>query len=132
MKFTLLLLLISTSLFAQNSIRFQLKDSNKQELPFASAFLKKLPDSTLYKGFLTDENGLGNIHKIPAGNYFLLIQSTGFVPQKVSLPTLTDESTIDLGIITLASLSRELAEVEVRATKPVSYTHLTLPTKRIV
>jgi len=41
----------SNSLFAQNSLRFHLKDSNQQDLPFASAFLKKLPDSTLYKGF---------------------------------------------------------------------------------
>jgi len=118
MRYLVFLVLFSNTLFAQNSLSFQLKDSNKQDLPFASAFLKKLPDSTLYKGFLTDENGLGKINKIPAGNYFLLIQSSGFVPQKVSLPPLTDESTIDLGIITLASLSRELAEVEVRATKP--------------
>jgi len=118
MRYLFFLVLFSNSLFAQNSLRFQLKDSNQQDLPFASAFLKKLPDSTLYKGFLTDENGLGKINKIPAGNYFLLIQSTGFAPQKISLPTLTDESSIDLGIITLASLSRELAEVEVRATKP--------------
>ena len=118
MRYLFFLVLFSNSLFAQNSLRFQLKDSNQQDLPFASAFLKKLPDSTLYKGFLTDENGLGKINKIPAGNYFLLIQSTGLVPQKVSLPTLTDESNIDLGVITLASLSRELAEVEVRATKP--------------
>ncbi|MFM1836252.1 MAG: hypothetical protein RJA04_940, partial [Bacteroidota bacterium] len=48
MRYLVFLVLFSNALFAQNSLSFQLKDSNKQDLPFASAFLKKLPDSTLY------------------------------------------------------------------------------------
>ncbi len=118
MRFILLLLLISSTAFAQNTLQFQLQDANKQPLPFSTAILKKLPDSTLYKGFLTDENGLGKISKIPAGNYVLQVQSTGFVTKKLSLPNMTETSQIDLGILILSPLSKELAEVEVRATKP--------------
>jgi hypothetical protein len=118
MRFILLLLLISSTAFAQNTLQFQLQDANKQALPFSTAILKKLPDSTLYKGFLTDENGLGKISMIPAGNYVLQVQSTGFVTKKLSLPSMTESSQIDLGILILSPLSKELAEVEVRATKP--------------
>lgn len=119
MRFILLLLLISSTAFAQNSLQFQLQDANKQALPFASALLKKLPDSSLYKGFVTDENGLGKINKIPAGNYLLQIQTTGFITQKIPLPSVTETSTINLGSITMGSLSQELAAVEVRASKPL-------------
>ncbi|MDT8887866.1 outer membrane beta-barrel family protein [Aquirufa sp. LEPPI-3A] len=119
MRFILLFLLISSTAFAQNSLQFHLQDNNKQPLPFSTAILKKLPDSTLYKGFLTDENGLGKINKIPAGNYVLQVQSTGFASKKLSLPSITETSQIDLGIISLSPLTKELAEVEVRATKPL-------------
>ncbi|MHA8081465.1 outer membrane beta-barrel protein [Aquirufa regiilacus] len=119
MRFILLFLLVSSTAFAQNSLQFHLKDNNKQPLPFSTAILKKLPDSTLYKGFLTDENGLGKINKIPAGNYVLQVQSTGFASKKLSLPSITETSQIDLGIISLSPLTKELAEVEVRATKPL-------------
>lgn len=119
MRFILLLLLISSTTFAQNSLQFQLQDNNKQALPFASAILKKLPDSSLYKGFLTDENGLGKITKIPAGNYLLQIQHTGFITQKITLPSINESSQIDLGIFSLIAMTKELAEVEVRATKPL-------------
>ncbi len=119
MRFTLLLLLfISSTTFAQNALQFQLQDANKQALPFSTAILKKLPDSSLYKGFLTDENGLGKLSKIPAGNYVLQVQSTGYVNQKLSLPFISESSQIDLGLLTLTPLTKELAEVEVRATKP--------------
>ena len=119
MRFILLFLLISSTAFAQNSLQFHLQDNNKQPLPFSTAILKKLPDSSLYKGFLTDENGLGKINKIPAGNYVLQVQSTGFTSKKLSLPSITETSQIDLGIISLLPLTKELAEVEVRATKPL-------------
>ncbi|MHA8091880.1 outer membrane beta-barrel protein [Aquirufa regiilacus] len=119
MRFILLFLLISSTAFAQNSLQFHLQDNNKQPLPFSTAILKKLPDSSLYKGFLTDENGLGKINKIPAGNYVLQVQSTGFASKKLSLPSITETSQIDLGIISLSPLTKELAEVEVRATKPL-------------
>ncbi|MBP6054910.1 MAG: TonB-dependent receptor [Cytophagaceae bacterium] len=119
MRFILLFLLISSTAFAQNSLQFHLQDNNKQPLPFSTAILKKLPDSSLYKGFLTDENGLGKINKIPAGNYVLQVQSTGFTSKKLSLPSITETSQIDLGIISLSPLTKELAEVEVRATKPL-------------
>ena len=119
MRLLLLLLLISTVSLAQNSLQFRLQDSNKQDPPFSTAILKKLPDSSLYKGFLTDENGIGKLSKIPAGNYVLQVQSTGFITQKLSLPTITETSQIDLGVISLLALTKELAEVEVRATKPL-------------
>uniref|UniRef100_UPI0037C0D746 TonB-dependent receptor n=1 Tax=Aquirufa sp. TaxID=2676249 RepID=UPI0037C0D746 len=119
MRLILLLLFISSTIFAQNSLQFQLQDANKQALPFASALLKKLPDSSLYKGFLTDENGLGKLNKIPAGNYVLQIQNTGFITQKIALASINETSNLDLGILTMLSLSKELAEVEVRATKPL-------------
>lgn len=119
MRFILLFLLISSTAFAQNSLQFNLQDNNKQPLPFSTAILKKLPDSTLYKGFLTDENGLGKINKIPAGNYVLQVQSTGFISQKLNLPAITETSQIDLGVISLLPLTKELAAVEVRATKPL-------------
>ena len=119
MRLILLLLFISSNIFAQNSLQFQLQDANKQALPFASALLKKLPDSSLYKGFLTDENGLGKLNKIPAGNYVLQIQNTGFITQKIALASINETSNMDLGILTMISLSKELAEVEVRATKPL-------------
>ena len=119
MRLLLLLLLISTVSFAQNSLQFRLQDTNKQDLPFSTAILKKLPDSTLYKGILTDENGVGKLSKIPSGNYVLQVQSTGFITQKLSLPAITETSQIDLGVISLLALTKELAEVEVRAAKPL-------------
>ncbi|MEK6548162.1 MAG: outer membrane beta-barrel family protein [Bacteroidota bacterium] len=119
MRLLLFLLFISSASLAQNSLQFQLQDSNNQALPFSGAILKKLPDSSLYKGFLTDENGLGKLTKITPGNYVLQVQSAGFITQKISLAPITESSTLDLGTLTLVNLSRELAEVEVRATKPL-------------
>jgi len=118
MKLIAFLVLCSISTFGQNTLHLRLQNSNKEALPFATVLLKKAIDSSWVKGMNTDENGELRVSKLPLGRFILTIQSTGFISLKIDLEEITADSNIDLGTLTLLSLSTELAEVKVTATKP--------------
>ena len=122
MKFILSLLLFSVFLFdsqAQNSLRFNIKDTQNQAIPFATVLLKKTNDSTLIKGYISDENGHFQGEKISIGLFNVRIQASGFTAKEIKSLEINAYSQLDLGDILLNSTTTLLQEVKVKATKPL-------------
>lgn len=122
MKFIVSLILFSLFIFstqAQNSVRFQIKDSQNQVIPFATILLKKNYDSTLVKGFLSDENGIYRAEKLPNGTFNFKIQASGFNAKEIKSIEINANSNLDLGDILLTNSTTILKEVKVSAAKPL-------------
>jgi hypothetical protein len=121
MKIFLSLVLSSIIVFtsqAQNSLHFSIKDSQNQAIPFASILLKKQSDSSLVKGYISDENGIFNATNLPNGVFTFRIQSTGFDAKEIKSVEINPNSKLDLGNIILTNSTTILKEVKVSATKP--------------
>ncbi|RXK50656.1 outer membrane beta-barrel family protein [Aquirufa rosea] len=104
--------------FADNGLSAKIRDEKNQPVPFASVILRKASDSTLVKGFITDENGELKAAAIPQGNYTLKIQFTGYKAFTKNIGEVNANTQIDLGVIALEPATTELTEVIVKATKP--------------
>ncbi|MCZ2483238.1 TonB-dependent receptor [Aquirufa nivalisilvae] len=115
---TLCLILIQLTTFGQSSIKAKIIDEKKQAIPYASILLRKSADSTLVKGFISDEQGILNAQHLPEGLFTLKIQSTGYQARVIKMDEIKSNSQIDLGTIQLDPSSTELANVEIKATKP--------------
>ncbi|MHA8070732.1 TonB-dependent receptor domain-containing protein [Aquirufa ecclesiirivi] len=115
---TLFSILAPLLAFADNGLSAKIRDEKNQPVPFASVLLRKASDSTLVKGFITDENGELKASTLPQGNFTLKIQFTGYKAYSKKLGEVTANTQLDLGIIALEPLSTQLNEVVVRATKP--------------
>lgn len=108
------LLLISTSgLFAQLSVKGSVHDEAGKALPFANILAYTAADSNFVKGFLSDEAGQFEA-VLPDGSYRLTINSLGMEEQEV----MVSEST-ELEPISLQPMSAELEKVTVTASKPM-------------
>lgn len=101
MKFTtLLILLISISLNAQDSLQGTVIDDSKKPVTYATVLLFKMPDSTFYKGTTTNENGRFDITSVASGDYTLAISSIGFVTLSRKLTINKSTAVNDLILIT--------------------------------
>lgn len=86
-------------------------------LSYASIRLFKLPDSSFVTGNITNDAGDFSIDA-PAGTYYALLEFIGYKATKTAVFSLTpDNSPHDLGTLKIATSSRTLDEVEVRAEK---------------
>jgi hypothetical protein len=120
MKVLLSLLLFFISIFtsqAQNSLQFSVKDKQNQAIPFASILLKKQSDSSLVKGYISDENGILKASNLPTGFFTIRIQSSGFDAKEIKSVEINTHSNLDLGSIILTNSTTILQEVKVKATK---------------
>lgn len=121
MKILLSIVLFFITLFfsqAQNSLHFSIKDSQNQAIPFASILLKKQSDSSLVKGYISDENGIFKASNLPTGFFTIRIQSSGFDAKEIKSVEINTHSNFDLGSIILTNSTTILQEVKVSATKP--------------
>lgn len=121
MKFYLSLVLTIIVIFssqAQNSLQFTTKDSQNQAIPFASILLKKQSDSSVVKGYISDENGLFLASNVPNGLFTIRIQASGFTAKEIKFVEMKSTSKLDLGDIILPNSTTLLQEVKVSAAKP--------------
>jgi len=111
----LLLFLVSTKLFAQNSsiegIVFD--KSAASALEFASVSLYQLEDSVLLMGQLADASGKFKFEKLKGGAYYIKIQFLGYNTLKSSIINLSVGKKLNLGRLELSLNQQFLSEVKV-------------------
>jgi hypothetical protein len=112
-----LILCILRQAMAQTQISGLVNAASKP-LGSASVLLLNPADSSLVKGTTTNNIGSFTFSKITAGNYLVVISSTGFSDSYITASLLQDQP-LDMGIITLMPESKELNDVVVTAKKPM-------------
>ncbi|MES2278648.1 MAG: TonB-dependent receptor [Bacteroidota bacterium] len=120
MKATLLLLLlvISCSIYAQNTISGQVKDPQGKSLVGATVILRNLTDSV---SRTAGQNGVFNFSGIPKGGYTLKITHIGFLPYQNSVLV---NGNVQLPLIVLQSAAKILSGVIITAKKPLVEQHI--------
>jgi hypothetical protein len=101
------------------TIKGALKDDKKEAVPFANILLFKANDSSLYKGELSNEQGVFLFTNVPEGAYRLEVKMIGFekwVKQDIVLSTENQE--IDLGTVFLSPEAHSLGPVTTVAAIP--------------
>ncbi|WP_234736310.1 outer membrane beta-barrel family protein [Tellurirhabdus bombi] len=94
------------------------QNGKNEPVEFASVGLFRLADSTSVTGALTDEKGAFQIASVPAGTFYLLVQSLGFEAKRIPrLAISADKPDVNLGNIILAETARQLKEVTVQGQK---------------
>jgi outer membrane receptor protein involved in Fe transport len=85
-----------------------------QPLPYVTIILKSETGETI-NGTITDNNGLFNINKIPAGKYIVSIQFIGYKTIERRITIDKDSKDIDLGTLALEEEATGLDEVTIVA-----------------
>ena len=109
------------STFAQSTgdARLQgrlLRASDRQAIDMGNALLRRLPDSTLVTGAVTDSLGTFSL-TASAGTYLLELRALGYQGQykTITLPA----TGLDLGELLLSEETQQLRGVEVRGRRPI-------------
>lgn len=118
-----LLLLIMQNITAQNTpsarISIKITDDAGKALPFASVLIRKVKDSTLLKGEMSNPDGLCTFDNVPAGHYFIEASQMGYTLQKTQPFTINGQSTsLQLKPLSLPIAPKNLQAVNVTAQKP--------------
>lgn len=113
----MLLLCFFTKGFSQSKITGIAQETNSEALPFANVLLLNPGDSSLVKGTISDESGKFLLENIQSGKYLLTITMVGY--EQSYLQVNTSSSNLDLGILKINPLSKELKEITVVAKKPL-------------
>lgn len=119
----LLLLLVMQSTNAQNTpfarISIQITDDAGKALPFASVLIRKVKDTSLLKGEMSNPDGQCTFENIPAGHYFIEASQMGYTLQKTTPFTVDAKNTpIQLPSLSLPIAPKNLQAVNVTAQKP--------------
>ena len=128
-----LILFFSANILAQDyKVTGVVEDTLGNALISSTVLLLEKADSTMVDFAQTGMDGSFRFKNIPAGEHLIKTTYLGYIPLTVDASS-TDGSNVNLGTLKMSELAEELMEVVIKAAKaPVSYTHLTLPTKRIV
>ncbi len=116
MKKSLLILfvLLTHVGFAQRfSIQGHVTDSLGGAKPLATVMLLNPKDSSLVNFAVSDGRGFFEIKNVQKGNYQLKITFVGFAPFTRNIVTPEDTTIIELGVLQLQPVSKELGEVVV-------------------
>lgn len=114
----LVLILVSSFSFSQNSIQGHIKDTINEPIPFCATALLNAKDSSLVKGNISDDKGNFIFEKIPSGNYFIKITNMGFKECLSPIFAVDSLSQIELSPQVLKREGFNLNEVSVSVFKP--------------
>jgi len=114
----LILLIFSCNLFGQSnySITGTVKDSNKNDLPFANLLLLKQNDSSFVKGVVSNEKGNYKFDFIDKGSYIILTSMIGFPSTYSELIRMDKDYQLE---ILLIDQGEALEEIIVKGDKPL-------------
>lgn len=116
-----LFLLTSTVAFAQTGrILGTLTDSTTHKpVPYATVALLGPADNVI-AGVATSDSGTFVLDKIAFGAYRLVVSFVGYQTRRIDAVTLSaDKPTVELGNVPIAASAKTLAEVTVKAVKPM-------------
>ncbi len=119
---TLILALLPALLWAQKGgtmLKGRVVDDQRKPVEFATVVLTSGLDSTrVVQATATDTTGDFELTGVPLGRYTLRISMLGYRAIRPTLLTVAAESTMALGLITLASSTQQLGEVTVTGERP--------------
>ena len=114
------LLLSNLSVFAQTAtLSGTAVTATGQPISFATAALRLAADSSLVKAAVANDAGVFTFAGLRAGAYRVGLTGVGYGSWQSEVITLTDGQTLDLPPVILTETARSLAEVNVKATKPL-------------
>lgn len=115
-KYIVLIVLVASALLSHAQINLQgdLINEAGEPLPYANILVQHPADTSLYKGFISDENG-HFAFELPNDSFLLQINFLGLSPVMLSADHVQHVETP----ITLSALSSQLTSVEVTASKPL-------------
>jgi hypothetical protein len=115
------LLMAPTLINAQNgSLSGKVIDGSSGEpLAYSTVRLLQLPDSSLYKGTITGEDGKFMLQNITAGSFLCYVSSIGYQTEMFSVLFSKEKQHIDLGIIKLRPVIITLEGAEIISQSPV-------------
>lgn len=100
-------------------IKGKLIDARNEAVPYANILLRNEADSALYKGELSNDQGVFLFDLVKNGRYFIEIQSIGFEKlfrQNIEINDINQE--IDLGVLILNTSSQTLNAVTITSERP--------------
>jgi len=121
--FTFLLAGISNPLLAQQpegAIEGKTTDSTGKILDYVTVTLINLPDSSIVKAILTNEEGNYNFNQLKNGSYFVKAELLGY--NQTNSPTVkisTNHKTVKLEDLQLATSNKELETIVITSQKPL-------------
>jgi hypothetical protein len=116
----LCLFFIPSSVFAQNAAaKGQLQSPEKEAVAFANVALFNAADSSLQKAGITSESGIFELRDLKAGKYYLKATYLGMADLYKSDILLSENQTLDLGVVTILAGNFEMAEAVITATRPM-------------
>lgn len=117
---SLIALLIGSTAIAQTaSISGTAITGTGQGIPFATAALRSVADSSLVKAAVANEAGVFAFAGLRAGSYRVGLTAVGYASWQSDVVTLTDGQTVTLPPARLTEAAKSLAEVSIKATKPL-------------
>lgn len=115
---TLSIVALSMSLQAQTSvIRGLLRNAEGEPIPFANVALFSAADSSLAKAGTSNDAGIFEMRGLGAGEYFLKAIGLGLADLRKADIRLNANQQLDLGVLTFAPKSLNLAEATVTASR---------------
>ena len=115
-------LFLLSSLCAQAqtaALKGRFNDAAGAPVEFANVALYSAADSLLQKVETTDNEGRFHLRGLPAGDYYLQATFLGMADLRREGITLTEGQTLDLGPLSFAVASVELATATVAASRPM-------------
>ncbi len=111
------MIIIYSPLFAQK-ITGEVRDEAGKPVVAATAFLRKVVDSSLVKMSITGNNGAYEFLYIKPGNYFVKVTNVGFTNNRSNDFTYTADGSFTVPGLTIYNNIAGLKAVEVTAQKP--------------
>ncbi|WP_285058078.1 TonB-dependent receptor [Pedobacter ginsengisoli] len=104
----------------QSAITGKVLDENKEFLPYVSVKLHQVIDSTLVQSVQTNEAGIFQFSKVPAGTYYIEIDLIGY-QKSINRPFTLEAGgqKVNLGVIVLQSPVQQLNTVDISVKKPL-------------
>ncbi len=110
----------SSSVSAQNTAaKGQLQGPEKEAIAFANIALFSTADSSLQKAGVTSESGIFELRGLKAGSYYLKATYLGMADLYKPGILLSENETLDLGVVTMSARTLEMAEAVITATRPM-------------
>ena len=111
---------LSQSVFSQNAAaKGQLQGPEKEAVAFANVALFSATDSSLQKAGLTSESGIFELRGLKAGNYYLTASYLGMADLYTTDILLSENETLDLGVVSMTASTFEMTEAVITATRPM-------------
>jgi len=112
----LLYIFIAAQAFAQ--VSGHVIDTTGKPVPFATAALTRVSDSTVIKSTTANNAGIFHIDGVQPGKYLLRITAVGYQPYQSAVFEINQGQAADLGSLVIKQTGRQLSEVVIRGERP--------------